>query len=153
MRGMFILLVLAAASGCGAASASHVYRASTRLLPTGYSDRQVGEGVWEVTYHTGDTDRANYARQYALYRAAELASQAGFPVFRAVVTSETYMSGAGLPPCCRTVKMTVHGARSWDQARCTVGSCEAHGTDAALQKFMPVRRQGEPAAQDHPAPN
>lgn len=147
MHRIFILLVLAASAGCGGLSASHVYRASTPLLPTGYSDKQTGDGVWEVTYHTGDTDRANYARQYALYRAAELAHQAGFPVFQAVVTHESYMSSATLPPCCRTLRLTVRVARSWDEAHCRVGSCEGHGTAAALQKFAPVKSQGAPSAE------
>jgi hypothetical protein len=80
MRKLLILTALAGLTGC----TPPVYGKSNFLNSPGYSDKSLGEGVWEVTFRTTGGDRENRYLIGALYRSAELARQAGFPFFQVV---------------------------------------------------------------------
>jgi hypothetical protein len=155
MRGFLLLFVAAVAAGCSQLAPSSVYRAYVPLSQAGYRDKQISEGVWEVTYHTDNTDRANYAERYARYRAAELAHQAEFPFFQIVQEEKESRIGPGTSST--TVNITVHGTRSRPEERmCEVRylsmrhsrPCETLSTDEALRQFEPLKRQGRPSAED-----
>lgn len=149
MRGILILFFVVAFTGCGS-YLSRVYRPHNFIAGVGYRDKQISEGVWEVTYHTDHTDNANYASRYARYRAAELARQAGFPFFHIVRVQEW----ARTVPQSRIVTLTVRGARSRDEkVQCEVTPplpCRSHSTDAALRDFEPVERPRPPSGEQPP---
>lgn len=157
-----MLLVGAAVAGC-AQMAPSVYRAQGTFSGAGYKDRAISEGVWEVTYTARDGDRDDYARRYARYRAAELASQAGYTFFQIVRVEEALAIGG--TASSTTIKLTVQGARSRPQqlmceyraiylAGTDSRPCEIHSTEEALRQYEPVERSGPPATENPaPAPN
>lgn len=158
LRSLLLLSTVVAAAGCSQMAPSSVYRAFAPFSQAGYRDKQIEEGVWEVTYETDITDRSDFAERYARYRAAELASQAGFPFLQIVRVEGTTMMGIGVNTT--TVKLTVRGARSQPpEVMCEVTSsamprahptpCETYATEDALRRFEPLKRRGRPSA---PAP-
>jgi hypothetical protein len=85
----------------------------------GYSDEQVEPGLWRVRARTNGFSGATSAFNMALYRAAELARDAGYPYFQIVQSNFgvlplvagnfIYSSGGG-----QTARFRIRGARSAD---------------------------------------
>lgn len=85
----------------------------------GYSDKQIAEGTWEVTFRTNGRSPRGFAANAALYRSAELAREAGFPYFQVLRSrGTTTMVGSGYGPpstyAGETVNLKVRGAQSPD---------------------------------------
>ncbi|MDQ4087567.1 MAG: hypothetical protein M3177_06110, partial [Pseudomonadota bacterium] len=99
------------------------YRAPLGLTG-GYDDRQIGEGKWQVSFLANGFTRRGFALNAALYRAAELARDHGYPFFQIVQSSvlvgefvegEGYVQALGVPQGTGAViYLTVQGVHSAD---------------------------------------
>jgi hypothetical protein len=152
MRKLLVLAVIAALAGC----TPPVYGKSNILGSPGYSDKQLAEGVWEVTFRamgpSGD-DRYQIA---ALYRAAELARDAGFPFFQ-LVRFKGRVTVRALGPNDYIARLTVRGVRTRDEElKCeseAATDCGTYSTEEILRTFAPrLTRQppGDPGASPLP---
>jgi hypothetical protein len=148
MRKLLILAALAGLTGCTAP----LYGRSNFLKSPGYSDKSLGEGVWEVTFRTQGSDRENRYQMGALYRSAELARQAGFPFFQ-VVRFQGWTKTqrfAGTPPELgvpieHIARLTVRGVRTRDEElQCESQSptdCGTYSTEETLRTLAPKLMQ------------
>lgn len=69
---MFLILVAGVLAGCGKPTSYHPSDADT-----GYVDRSLGEGRWEVSFTANALTRQQRLKQYLLYRAAEISLDSG----------------------------------------------------------------------------
>jgi len=76
MRFFMPTLLLIFAGGCVSTTS---YRAYREMTGTGYQQKVIGEGTYEVAFVGGELD---FCKQAAFYRAAELAWEKGFRYFQ-----------------------------------------------------------------------
>jgi hypothetical protein len=160
MRKLFILVALAGLTGC----TPPLYGKSNFLKSPGYSNKSLGEGVWEVSYRTlAGTNRDHLREIGAFYRAAELARDAGFPFFQ-VVRYEGWTKTrrpAGTPPEMGVpteyfIQLTIRGVHTRDaELKCESESpahCKTYTTAEVLRTHGPSLQQptGEHGASTFP---
>lgn len=155
MRKLLFIAVLVGLTGCGAPTR---YGKLDFFQRVGYSDRMIGEGVWEVAFKTLGRDVEDRYQKGALYRSAELARDAGFPFFQVVrfrgeLTTEKRPSGP--VPVKQVARLTVRGVRTRDEElKCESSSpsdCGTFSTEATLRAYAPLFRQ-PPAVQRAASP-
>lgn len=159
MRKLLILAALAGLTGC----TPPVYGKSNFLGSPGFSDRQLGEGMWKVTFRTAGADYEDRYQMGGLYRSAELAREAGFPFFQIVrfegrVTRVSYGGppGSGVPTN-HVAHFTIRGVHSRDaELKCeskVATDCGTFSTEETLRMLAPkLMRQppGDPGASPLP---
>ncbi len=154
MRQFLCPMVLAfCLSSCGTS-----YRQPVLGLGGGYSDRQIAEDRWEVSFGGNGFTRPGVALNGALYRAAELAQRAGYPYMQIVRSSlivGDFTEGRGYTPASGErlteplVYLTVHGVRAPDAPLSCENNyrkgCRTLATADVLRQLQPiVRPQGSP---------
>jgi hypothetical protein len=152
MRKLLILAALAGLTGCTPPG----YGKYGFLNSSGYSDKSLGEGVWEVTFRTPGSDRENRYQMGALYRSAELARQGGFPFFQ-VVRFQGWRTTQGYArtPIEHIARLTIRGVRTRDEElKCESESprdCGTHSTEETLRRLAP-RFMQQPTGVQGPSP-
>ncbi len=148
MRRLIILGMATLLVGCATS-----YRRPILGMGGGYSDKQVGEGTWKVTFGTNAYTPRGYALNAAIYRSAELARNAGFPYFQVVRSSLVigsfsigygYASPVGNHYGGEGVYLTVRGVQSPDdELKCENdkgAGCMTLSTEEVLREIEPVVR-------------
>ena len=97
MRKLLTLIALICGCltvGCGAGSAGRSYHAFDSYWSLGYNDTRLSEDAWSVSYRGYEISQAE-ANDYALLRASEVTSAAGYRYF-AVVNEQNSASSTGV---------------------------------------------------------
>ncbi len=87
MRSLLAAVVVTGLVGCSAFEAKPLYMAKEGKRPHGYSEIQLGDGFYQVTYESYEDISMAQAEQFVLQRAAELsvdAQASGFDVLEKV---------------------------------------------------------------------
>jgi len=136
----------AALAACALALAACSTGYGRMSLLGGYSDKQIEPGLWRVSATTNGYSGESSAFDMALYRAAEIARDAGFPYFQVVrsdfgvlpvIAGNTMsFSGGG-----QNARLRIRGAREANAPlACEVeaSACRAYSVEEVLRALGPV---------------
>lgn len=117
----------------------------------GYSEKQVEPGVWRITATTNGFSGQYSSMTMAIYRAAELARDAGFPYFQVVrsnfrvlplVTQYTYSSSGGGEKARLRIRFS-RNANPPLLCEMEDNSCKTYAVEEVLRELGPlINRRG-----------
>jgi hypothetical protein len=102
-RRLCVLAVVVATTGC----ATGYHRPG--FMRGGYTEVQLGENVFQVSFHGNGYTREERAEDFALLRSAEVAAQHGFPFFVIVNQRNRQRVSSYTTPTTTTGRATVDG--------------------------------------------
>ncbi len=114
MRPIGLFAAAALVAGCATAYQQHGFGG-------GYSDTQLGENVFQVSFKGNGYTSAERAADFALLRSAELALEHGFPYFSIVSGENSSRRSSYTTPTTTTGSATVVGNTVYGSATTTGG--------------------------------
>jgi len=132
------ILALLAAAALAACASSSGYQQAARADGVGYTDQRIEDDRWRVTYRAATGAPAGAATDFAILRAAEIATQRGYDWFQ-VVARDVAREQAGSSGPRIGVGVGTGGRIGGGFGGVSVGTSTGGGADAREVATLEVR--------------